>query len=159
MKKNWNPKYDELFSVLTVDNVDKSIVPFIELLKTSDYHKALATYKASKKNIFDPKENMINDFKKFVSYLLKNHKLTDDEEKIYLNMDLNIGDDNSEMEFHNKNYQLNDLFQVVYDGSHNYFFLIKQISDDILYRKKQSFVNNIEYYFINLSFLIYCFNY
>ena len=93
--------------------------------------------------------------KKFVSYLLKNHKLTDDEEKIYLNMDLNIGDDNSEMEFHSKNYQLNDLFQVVYDGSHNYFFLIKQISDDILYRKKQSFVNNIEYYFINLSFLIY----
>ena len=32
LKKNWNPKYDELFSILTVDNVDKSIVPFIELL-------------------------------------------------------------------------------------------------------------------------------
>ena len=77
LKKNWNPKYDELFSILTVDNVDKSIVPFIELLKTSDYHKALATYKASKKNIFDPNENMINDFKKFVSYLLEDNRYID----------------------------------------------------------------------------------
>jgi hypothetical protein len=37
----------------------------------------LATYKASKKNIFDPNENIINDFKKFVSYLLEDNRYID----------------------------------------------------------------------------------
>jgi hypothetical protein len=37
----------------------------------------LATYKASKKNIFDLNENMINDFKKFVSYLLEDNRYID----------------------------------------------------------------------------------
>ena len=92
--------------------------------------------------------------KKFVNYLLKNRRLSEEEEKIFLNYDTNINEDNSEGEFHSKN-QLNDLFDVLFDGKNKYFHLIKQIVDDYKSKSKQFFNNNIEYYFINLSFLIY----
>ena len=40
-KKSWNPNVDQLFFTLNVDNdFDKSIKPYIELLKTADYKKA-----------------------------------------------------------------------------------------------------------------------
>ena len=92
--------------------------------------------------------------KKFVNYLLKNHKLSEDEEKIYLNYDSNINEDSSDNDCHQKN-QLYDLFDVLYNGSNNYFYLIKQIVDNYKTKSKQFLINNIEYYFINLSFLIY----
>ena len=93
--------------------------------------------------------------KKFVNYLVKNHRLSEEEEKMYLNFDSNINEDNTETtECINKN-QLKDLFDVIYDGNNKYFYLIKQISDNYKIKSKQFLNNNIEYYFINLSFLIY----
>ena len=93
--------------------------------------------------------------KKFVNYLVKNHRLSEEEEKMYLNFDSNINEDNTETtEYINKN-QLKDLFDVIYDGNNKYFYLIKQISDNYKIKSKQFLNNNIEYYFINLSFLIY----
>ena len=92
--------------------------------------------------------------KKFVNYLIRNHRLSEEEEKTYLNFDLNINEENTETEYINRN-QLNDLFDVVYDGSNKYFYLIKQISDNYKNKAKHYLNNDIEYYFINLSFLIY----
>ena len=92
--------------------------------------------------------------KKFVNYLLKNHKLSEEEEKIYLNIDSNINEENTETEYYNKS-QLNDLFDVIHDGINNYFYIIKQISENYKSKTKQFVNNNFDYYFINLSFLIY----
>ena len=92
--------------------------------------------------------------KKFVNYLVKNHRLSDEEEKMYLNIESNINEESTETEYYNKS-QLNDLFDVIYDGTKNYFYIIKQISDNYKSKSKQFVNNNFEYYFINLSFLIY----
>ena len=46
-KKNWKPYHEELFSNLTADNIDDSIKPYIELLKTSDFKKAIKKIKDS----------------------------------------------------------------------------------------------------------------
>ena len=92
--------------------------------------------------------------KKFINYLVKNHKLSEEEEKIYINIDSNIVEDNSETEFQNKN-QLNDLFDIIYNGNNKYFYLLKQIIENYKIKSKLFLNNNLEYYFINLSFLIY----
>ena len=44
-KKDWKPYHEELFSNLTANNIDDSIKPYIELLKTSDFKKAMKKIK------------------------------------------------------------------------------------------------------------------
>lgn len=72
-KKNWHPCYDELFSTLAVNDVDKSIVPYIELLKTSDFKKAIKTLNVSW-NHFEINGRIKESFMKFVDYLLENER-------------------------------------------------------------------------------------
>ena len=96
--------------------------------------------------------------KKFVNYLTKNHKMNEEDEKVYFNIDFNQNEENSEDNNNNilddKN-QLIDLFDVIYDGNNKYLHLLKQISDNYFLKPNKFSINNIEYYFINLSFLIY----
>lgn len=47
-KRNRDPKQEELFSILSVDNADESIMPFIELLKTGDFKKTMSTFNIKK---------------------------------------------------------------------------------------------------------------
>ena len=103
--------------------------------------------------------------KKFVSYLLKNNKLNEEDEKVYFNIDLNQNEENSEennfnvinnnAHNHEDKNQLIDLFDVIYDGNNKYMRLLKKISENYQTKSKKFSINNIEYYFINLSFLIY----
>ena len=72
-KKNWNPYHDELFSTLSTDNVDKTIQPYINLLKTSNVKKAIKELNASWDR-FDINEEIIESFMKFVDYLLENNR-------------------------------------------------------------------------------------
>ena len=75
-KKNWKPYHEELFSNLTADNIDDSIKPYIELLKTSDFWKIIS--KLRKKIFVLNKEEYLNkSFKKFVDYLLIDGKYKD----------------------------------------------------------------------------------
>ena len=94
--------------------------------------------------------------KKFCNYLTKNHKLIEEDEKLYFNNELNQNDENSEENNRgdDKN-QLIDLFYVIYDGNNKYLHLLKQIHDSCHSKLNKLSFNNIEYYFINLSFLIY----
>ena len=72
-KKNWRAYYDELFSTLSEDNVDSSIVPYIQLLKTSNVKKAIKNLNASWDR-FELNEEIIKSFTKFVNYLLENNR-------------------------------------------------------------------------------------
>ena len=92
--------------------------------------------------------------KKFFQYMNKNKKLEGQDELIYLNKDDNLYEDNSEFEVLNKN-QYFDLFDILFDGNHNYFKLMKEISENYKCNQDRFLNTNIEYYFINLSYLIY----
>lgn len=72
-KKNWKPYHEELFQNLTSDNIDDSIKPYIELLKTSDFKKAMKTIKGWM-HLFDNSEFIETSFKKFVDYLLEDNR-------------------------------------------------------------------------------------
>ena len=76
-KKDWKPPYEELFSTLSLDWVNKSIAPYLELLKTSDYKWVLARFKKKqsmlslfKRRKANVQEAMESSFKEFVDYLL-----------------------------------------------------------------------------------------
>ena len=87
--------------------------------------------------------------KKYFQYLSQNQALYDDENNSLINKE-NNQDNNST----NSNTKLMDLFDIIYDGKNNYFQLIDKIILQYKYRGKDVF-NNISYYYINLSFLIY----
>ena len=53
-------------------------------------------------------------------------RLSDEEEKMYLNIESNINEESTETEYYNKS-QLNDLFDVIYDGTKNYFYIIAEV--------------------------------
>ena len=81
-KKNWKPYHDELFSTLAEDNVDKLIVPYIQLLKTSNIKKAIKNLNVSWDR-FELNEDIMKSFMKFVDYLLENNRYKDLFEQAY----------------------------------------------------------------------------
>ena len=87
--------------------------------------------------------------KKYFQYLSQNQTLPDDEKNSLINEENN--QDNKSI---NSNTNLMDLFDIIYDGKNSYFQLIEKIILQYKYRGKDAF-NNISYYYINLSFLIY----
>lgn len=73
-KKNRHPKYDELFSNLNINNkADKSIAPYIEILKNSDFERAQKSLKSFWKS-FESNKTVKKTFWKFVDYLLENER-------------------------------------------------------------------------------------
>ena len=115
-------------------------------------------YILSEKNDFDfVFKNKLNDHyekcgicnlcKRYYKYL-KRYKIKkneeDDEKEIFLN-----GNNNQ-----NKEEQLMDLFDIVYDNKSKYFQLIRKIVLNYKQRGREA-LNNNSYYYINLSFLIY----
>ena len=66
--------YDELFWALSLNDIDESIIPFIELLKTRDIKKAINALRISK---FKVSENIEESFKNFVDYLLQDDRYKD----------------------------------------------------------------------------------
>ena len=73
-KKNWKPKFEELFTVLNEGNEDKDIQIFLHLLKYPEFKKVYAWLKKPWYKSFWAEKRLNKNFKKFVSYLLKNDR-------------------------------------------------------------------------------------
>ena len=54
-----------------------------------------------------------------------------------------------------KKEDLIDLFNILYDLKSKYFILIKKLITNYKTKGKESFINNANYYYVNLSYLIY----
>jgi len=88
--------------------------------------------------------------KKYNIILRKNKNIDNDENETFIKDEVN----KSAIDADNNKNQLNDLFDVFYEGNNKYFQLIKKIVLNYKYKGMEEFINNA-YYFINLSFLIY----
>jgi len=88
--------------------------------------------------------------KKYNIILRKNKNIDNDENETFIKDEVN----KSAIDADNNKNQLNDLFDVFYEGNNKYFQLIKKIVLNYKYKGIEEFINNA-YYFINLSFLIY----
>ena len=88
--------------------------------------------------------NLCKRYNKYLNRYKIKKNVEDDEKELFLN-----GENNQ-----NKEQQLMDLFDIVYDNKSKYFQLIKKIVLNYKHRGKEA-LNNNSYYYINLSFLIY----
>ena len=84
--------------------------------------------------------------KKYLKYKDKINIIDDEKEKL-------IKEENNQVEDNNKNLLI-EIFDIVYDNENKYFQFIKKIVIESKKKGKESFIKN-NYYFINLSFLIY----
>ena len=121
-------------------------------------------YTLSNKNVLDfLLENKIHEHyekcgicnlcRKYIYYFNKYEKTTKDEndEKDKL---INKEKLESNKDIKNRENQLTDLFNIVYDGNNKYFHLVKKMETNYRVKGKEFFNNNAHYY-VNLLFLIY----
>ena len=91
--------------------------------------------------------DLCNKFNKYLKrYNYKTNNQNEENEKLINEENINKINDNN-------NEKLMDLFDVLNDKKNKYFELIKQIVLNYKYKGKEALNNN--YYYINLSFLIY----